>query len=382
VADDGAPVFMTANGVTTINQQIFIVSGGQGYIYVPATGVFTALSSVPGFQGGQGATFLDDYFISLIPGTNGFQISGINDGTAWDPSDVAYTQGQSDTLVNLIADREYLWLFGGRRSEIWYNQGGQFFPFAIQPGAFLEVGLQASASLVQADNSLFWIGQDKRGGLSAWRANGLVPTRVSNHAVEWAWSQYTTVNDCVAYSFQWRGHIFIRFIFPTAKAAWTYDCVASRLLGYAVWHENTFTDGNGIPQAPIERSHAYFQGVHVVGSGGIDGFPGTLYQFTDATIIPENPVILLRLSRDGGKTYGPEYQLPVGKIGEYSKRVIKNLLGAARDLVVEVTCVDYGDANGVFPITRKRVCPHLFSENHLVYYSRLEIEVQKGIGSA
>lgn len=390
VQNDGNPVSMIANGVTNNNQQVFISSADKGYIYVPSSGGFVDLAAqVPGFIAGNGAAFLDDFFISLIPGTNGFQISKENDGSQWDAADVSYTQGQSDTLVNLIADREYLWLFGNRRSEIWYNQGGQFFPFAIQPGAFMEIGLGAKYSLVQADSSLFWIGQDKRGGLSAWRANGLTPLRVSNHAVETAWSKYSTVSDCVSYSFLWRGHIFVRFIFPTAKAAWTYDATASQQRGYAEWHENSFTDSNGDFQAPVERSHAYVNGVHVVGSGGGEGNPGTLYQFTDTTIIDADPVILLRYSNDGGNTFGSEIEIHVGKIGEYTKRAIVNLLGNARDRVFWARCVDYGDCPNalgavypnVFPVTRDRICPHLFENNNRIYYDRLEIECQKGIGN-
>ncbi len=385
VAGDGNPAYMIANGVTNANQQIFISSVNHGYILVPDV-TFVDLSTLPGFIAGQGAAFLDNYFVSIIPGTNGFQVSALNDGLTWDPLAVAYMQGQSDNLVNLIADREYLWLFGSRRSEIWYNAGTSPVPFAIQPGAFMECGLGAQASLVQADNTLFWIGQDKRGGLSAWRANGFNPLRITNHAVEYAWARYSTVADCTAYAFLWRGHTFVRFIFPTAQAGWTYDCAASQMLGYPVWHENTFTDGAGNTLAPLERTHAYFQGAHVVGSGGADDHAGALWEFTDNTTIAVDPVVQLRWSDDGGNTYGPELQIPVGRVGEYEKRVIANLLGSGRDRVFWVRCVDYGDGGGnlpitgQFPIIRDRICPHLSSENKRIFYKRLELEVQRGIG--
>ena len=393
IDNDGLPISMIANGVTNSNQQVFIVTqSGHAYI-LDADGSnpppLTDLGTVPGFAAGTGAAFLDDYFISIIPRTNGFQISSINDGLTWDQADEAFTQGQSDTLVNLIADREYLWLFGNRRSEIWYNQGGQFFPFAIQPGAFLEIGLQAFGSLIQADNSIFWIGQDKRGGLSAWRSNGLTPIRVSNHAVETAWSKYPTasITAATSYSFLWRGHTFVRTIFPPNPATgfkgagWTYDCAASRQLGYATWHENSFTDGNGQQWAPLERAHAYFQGTHVVGSGGQDGFPGALYQFTDSTELPPNPQLLIRQSTDGGNTFGAERQVPAGASGQYEIRWISNLWRAARDCVFWVRCIDYGEAGGMFPITRDRICPHLYDGNQRMYYRRLEIEGNKAIGS-
>ena len=400
IVDDGDPVSMIANGVnagnpaSNTNQQIFVTtSSGNGYIYTLG-GVFTNLGTVPGFMAGQGAAFLDDFFISIITGTNGFQISKQNDGTQWDNTQVAYTQGQSDALSAIIADREYLWLLGSRRSEIWYNSGAQFFPFAIQPGAFLEIGIQAWHTLVQADNSLFWMGQDKRGGLSFWRANGLIPIRVSNHAVEQMWASYAKVSDAFAYSFLWRGHTFIRIIFPSANAGWTYDAAASQQLGYAVWHENSFTDSNGNSLAPFEGAHCYVapensytgQGFHIIGSRGADGNPGALYTFTDQTIIDADPALLLRYSNDGGNTWGSERPIKVGKVGDYTKRARAILCGAGRDRVIWVRCNDYGncpqnpDGTGGFTMTRDRISPHDFDENKYIRYSSYEFEVNKGIG--
>lgn len=385
VVDDGTPVTMIANGVIASGQQILISSANRLYVIITATDTLSPVTALAG----QSVAFLDDYFISIIPGTNGIQVSDINDGTTWNPLATAYTQGQSDALVNLIADREYLWLFGSRRMEIWYNAGTLAFPFAIQPGAFIEMGLGAQNSLTQADNSLFWLGQDKRGGLSAWRANGLTPVRISNHAVEQFWAKYSSISDCITYSFLWRGHTFIRFIFPTATVVgnpqvgygWTYDVTTSTMLGYSVWHENRFTNNQGQNFAPIERTHAYFQGTHVVGSGGVDGNIGTLFQFTDITALPTNPVITLQCSDDGGQTWGIERILPVGVVGQYTYRALWNLLGSSRDRVFKIKAVDYGDASQVFPIVRERICPHIWDNNNRIFYSRLELELAKGIGN-
>lgn len=391
VANDSKPVNMIANGVTSGQQQLFFTCANKGYIFNLNTNTFVALTlDANGFEGGHGAAFLDDYFISLIPETNGVVVSAINDGTNWgiagtnNPTiNVSYTQGQSDALSQLIANQEYLYLFGYRRSEVWYNNG-QFFPFAIQPGAFIENGLGAQYALVQADNTLQFLGQDMRGSGSIWKLNGITPVRISTFAVELALQNYaktSTIADCISYAFLWRGHIFVRYIFPTAKAGWTYDCTASNQLGYSVWHENTLTDNNGNTFAPIERTHAYFNGVHVVGSGPDDPNPGTLYQFTDATILPADPQTALRLSDDGGQTFGNEQYIAVGEIGQYDIRCIADTLGAGRDRVFWVRCVDYGDAAGSFPIIRDRIAPHISNENRWVYYHRLELEFQKGIGS-
>jgi len=53
-----------------------------------------------------------------------------------------------------------------------------------------------------------------------------------------------------------------------------------------------------------------------------------------------NPVIVLRWSDDGGKTWGNEVQLPMGLVGKYKNRAVKYNLGYSRDRVYEVTVSD------------------------------------------
>jgi len=50
-----------------------------------------------------------------------------------------------------------------------------------------------------------------------------------------------------------------------------------------------------------------------------------------------DPQIMLRLSNDGGKTWGPEMWRGIGKTGEYFKRVRWNRLGSVRRRVFEVS---------------------------------------------
>jgi hypothetical protein len=53
-----------------------------------------------------------------------------------------------------------------------------------------------------------------------------------------------------------------------------------------------------------------------------------------------DPLVLLRLSRDGGQTWGEELRLPAGRLGDYTARVIARRLGQARDTVFEVVVSD------------------------------------------
>lgn len=54
----------------------------------------------------------------------------------------------------------------------------------------------------------------------------------------------------------------------------------------------------------------------------------------------ENPLVLLRLSRDGGHTWSEPLTMSAGRLGVFTQRVLARRLGHARDAVFEVTVSD------------------------------------------
>lgn len=56
--------------------------------------------------------------------------------------------------------------------------------------------------------------------------------------------------------------------------------------------------------------------------------------------VTRGPLMMLRVSRDGGHTFGNEVARDFGQDGEYKKRVIWNRLGSGRDLVAELSVTD------------------------------------------
>ncbi len=383
VVDDGKQVQLCANAAST--GQVAITTGGNLYVYDVKSGVFQQIANdFVNFFGARACAFIDGYLIVLSDLANNqqFQISALNDMRLWDGADVALLLGQTDEIVNVEVNQEYVYFMGSRRGEIWYNTGNPGFPFAIEPGAFFETGIDAKSSLVKADGTVCWIGQDARGARVAYRALSLQAVRISDHTVETAWQNYMVTSDAWCYPMQWRGHNVIRYIFPSAQAGWQYDITESARQGYAVWTEYNFTDQNGKQWAPYERSYCYAFNRHLAGSGGQDGQPGVIQQFDDATYydcvgapaslgtlgfpIPrdritrlpwngglrqfldrieyslqvgagtdtgqgQNPQMLIRISRDGGNTWEREISLPLGKGGKYATRVVQNRMGSYRD---------------------------------------------------
>jgi hypothetical protein len=53
-----------------------------------------------------------------------------------------------------------------------------------------------------------------------------------------------------------------------------------------------------------------------------------------------NPQVMLRWSRDGGRTWSSEQWVSAGALGAYKTRALWNRLGRARDMVFEVVVSD------------------------------------------
>ena len=210
--------------------------------------------------------FVDGYFLALIENSQNFQISGLEDGTTWNPLYEYQVEEYADNIISMLVDHREIWFMGPKRSLVYYDSGDSLTPFQPIPGAFIEQGIAAASSLVRMDNSIFWLGADERGQGIAWRANGYTPVRVSNHAVENAWRQYPTIMDAIAFTFQDNGHTFWQIWFPSANATWVYDAATSQ------WHQRTWYS-NGVANAHLARCHAFAFGQHLVG----DRASGAIY---------------------------------------------------------------------------------------------------------
>jgi hypothetical protein len=263
----GSGRFVTINGslfsVATYNSDTSITLSTSGGTHTGATysgnggGLVTASTGC----------FLDSFFIVAKPDTSQLFISASNDGTSWDPDDVATKEGYPDAIASMYADHEELYLFGNETSEVWRNEGNPGFPFQRDPGAFLHMGIVGTYTRVRLDSNVFVLGGDARGRVMAYMLQGFLPKRISTHAIEKKWSTYSTVDDAEAFAYTAHGHSFWVINFPTANATWVFD------LTTGLWHRRGYWDGTAM-QRDRARCHAYIFGMNLVG----DFANGKIYQ--------------------------------------------------------------------------------------------------------
>jgi hypothetical protein len=374
VALDENPATICSNGDG--GGQIFVTSGGYGYIYDVTAETFTQISALDGICdiGGH----LDGYFLCLDRSTSTLYISDILDGTSWSTgTEFAQRSAQSDPWSSMRVAGRYVWLLGEKTSEVWYNSGSASFPFEPHQSGHIPFGIAAAYSTSITGQDILWLGTTADGNLQAIRAQGFSPETVSDNTNQTIWSEYSTVSDAVSYVYSESGHTFWVITFPNARSTWAYDLsIGSQANGWAErgqWYPN-----EGVYYDHRARWHAYAFGKHRVLdslSGGIyeqavsytTDFDGGYVRRCRRAHVPSkdnrrifyssfeldlepglglttgqgsDPQVMMRFSNDGGKTWSSERWRSAGKRGKFGHRVRWTRLGAGRRRMYEIAMSD------------------------------------------
>lgn len=272
---DGRPATISSNG--TGGNQLFVTSGGVGYIYNLLTDTIAPVTTnaEPVQMGG----FSDGYFFALKRDSNEFYISGLYDGTAWDVLDVYQVSQVSDKIVALVESHRDLWALGSKSTTVWANQGDADTPYQPIPGVKIELGCAAPFSARNLDNTLYWVGGSAEGARVVYKAEGYTPVRVSDDAVEYALALLPRIEDAIAWTYEEEGHRFYCLYTPAAPprdsggwhTTWCYDVATGQ------WHERALWDSALARWVPhYGRCHAYAFGRHLIG----DRASGVVYEYS------------------------------------------------------------------------------------------------------
>jgi hypothetical protein len=378
VLDDGKPASMATNGDS--GQELAIASGGRLSIFNLLDGTFTTPVTITN----QGNTttvsmvvYLNGRFVIIDATASIIQFSAIDDGLTWDPTDYVPRVDASDRWRSIaVSSSKELWLMGDRTGSIYYDSGS--FPSVLVPRAGLLItdGVVAPRTLVEVNGAMMWLAQSHDGAGAVMRARGYSPEVVSPEPVNYAIRRYkreATITDAVAYTYEEQGHHFYVLNFPTADATWAYDEKTNW------WHERgSYNGATGLFDAWGPQYHMYEFSQHLVA----DHLRGNLYEqsidlFYDVgqtplrrlrvapglvseqrriyydefrvylekgqvRPAPNTPAIVsLRLSNDGGMTWGSERFRSIGKVGQYAPPYIEwQNLGSATDRVFALHMTD------------------------------------------
>lgn len=381
---NSGPIHIRDNG---IGGYAIIVDGLNYYLYNVSTQTLTR-GTDPAWLGSNTVAYIDGWWIFQQPGTPKFYTNAQPYSTAFNASLFQLKDAFSDRLMAVAENKEELWLPGEITTEIWYNAGGQYFPFQRLVGTLIQVGCKAPHSVSRlttaGQDGLIWFGRSERGENVVVRTRGFVAETVTTPAVSDEIATYTTTADAIGYTYQEDTHEFYVLNFPTADRTWVYDASMPPELA---WHRRLSYDPYAA-QFHRHRSNCFmnFAGVRIVG----DYQNGAIYQLTRsvqndagwplygrrrapmiwdketrgrvfmsslqvdfvpgqgaASGLGANPTANLTISRDAGVSLGSPYApaptntfpAPMGAIGQTLNRTFWRKLGWSRGAVAQLDVI-------------------------------------------
>jgi hypothetical protein len=383
VAVDANPATISTNGYGSADisgrGQLLITSGGLAYCYELSTDVLTQITtlSADGVVATQGAC-VNGYFLVFDRNASTVYMSFLLDGSRWDLSQYF----QPGIITNpwramTVSPFGQIVLPGVTTGEIWYNAGTFPIPFAPDLSGSLSYGCAATFALTVVGETVIWVAKTPDGGIEVVQLQGYRPTRISTHALEFEAADYPRIDDAIGQSYTEQGHTFYLLTFPSANVTWCYDTSGPE---GRRWHKRgTWISEAGVYHYFRPVFHAFAFGKHLMA----DRETNAIYHLSNRlpldvggrvirrlrrspTVQNENkrvvltwfelllqtgigqdaapfgppPTVMLRISKDGGRTWGDERQASAGALGAYMTRVYWARITQGRQIVFEVSVAD------------------------------------------
>jgi hypothetical protein len=225
-------------------------AGGFGELLIAAGALLSRYNGTahnnPSFPDGanvRAVEFIGSLFVVVRADTSGkFYWSAPLDGNSWDALDFATAEREPDSLLDVKALGDNIWLFGQQSIESWAHTGDADLPFTRIEQVAFDQGIMATGCVVPADNTLFFIGSKR----VVYRL-GQVPERISDHGIE---ERLAASTNARLFTFWYQGHEFVCMRLDDETLV--YDCSTQE------WTEFQSSEGNWIvAYAAMQGKTAY-----------------------------------------------------------------------------------------------------------------------------
>jgi hypothetical protein len=344
--------------------QMFFVDGVNGYYYEPSTNLY---KTIPTLINPVGATILAGYFVTGQRGTSKFYYSKINDCSSWDILDFNKITSYPDTIINLLSVSGLLYIFGGICVEVWQATGNANTPFMRNLNMVLDYGCAAAQSVAKEGETFTFLATSKDGDVNVVSNTGGEFKKISNLSVEIEFQSYNSLEDATGFMYTLNGQLFYHLNFTVENTSWLYN------FSNGTWSKLTYKS----TERHRANNHVFFNNKHYVGDYGLPiiyaldsnsmddagvairkrritpiyHLNNSFYFYVDTIKIlvsrgygtaygkDKDPNISLRVSRDGGRTYGGELMRSLSKLGRTTNwEVIFDNFGVMDSLTLEITC--------------------------------------------
>lgn len=294
--------------------------------------------------------YLNGYFLAVPVDSHRIYYTDLLTGE-FDATRFVSAERYPDIVLKLVITSDEVWTMGPASVEVFVPTGVDTDdnpPFQRVEGRLYKKGVLSARTVVEADNTVFWVGQSKDAGLVVYRG-GDVPQVVSNPSISERLLRAAPAT-MTAWAFGIAGHSFYVLGLGT-EGTWVYDISMAQNPGLA-WQEWTSYARN---QWRAHLGRGCWPGVVLAGddqtgdlwtlneTGTTDNGQPIVQVFTAGTPVegrPSNPSlsldcavgqgegrIRLRFSDDQGRTWAQHDDQRL-YLAQYAQRVRWNRLGS------------------------------------------------------
>jgi hypothetical protein len=272
-----------------------------------------------------------------------FFISAQNEATDIDALDFATAEQAADKLKRLWVLGGDLLVLGSKTIEPWVNSGNADFPFELRSASsVVKKGCLSTNSVVGADNTIFWVGDDRK----VYRLEGYTAKKVSSEQVDRLIQSDPNQDEILGVSYSWEGHDFVcmtgtgwsmeydvatgnwhqresyqsdHWRHAHALSAWDKVLIGDHDSGFLYsFDSDTHTEAGttmirGLDMPPLSA----FPNGGVIDALHFDIATGQ--GLTSTTAQGYDPLMMVLLSKDGGNSFAMERRLETGRSGSYRR---------------------------------------------------------------
>lgn len=353
--------------------QLVIVSGGIAYVYDGAT--FTAITD-PDLPEVAGVVTLAGRFVYTTTESDRYYWSAVNDATDIDGLDFATAEGSPDATVAVAVLGDELFFFGSDSTEIWFPTGDLDAPYQRTQGRRYTRGCAAAASVVQMDNTLIWVGDDR----IVYRAES-VPRAIGDAGISEALRGCDNIADATAFFVPFDQHAYYLLNIP-GETTYVLDVTTGRWAEWSSFQKTTFRvqcatiDDGQVFLGDDETGRVWLLSADAYSDGG-DPITGILTAIrSQSSGVQRNfnlmlectrgvgnadtpdPVVEMRYSDNNGRTWTIWRQANMGQVGDYGQKPIWTRLGSVKSpgRIYEIRITD----------AVMRACRHLVADEQRI----------------
>jgi hypothetical protein len=344
----------TAPRMAAAQEYLALVTGGALYVYDGTSLTLVeffddGVSRLPAFSG---VSVLYNIWIFPVAGSNQFFFSAVGNPASINAANFGAAQTSPGPIVETIILAEEILFLCTDAVEFWDYSGSLTAPFAESQGRTYIRGCAAQGAVVKMDNAVFFVADD----FSVYRTSA-VPIKVSTPYIDDRLAEAGAgVSQCTAFTLSIEGHVFYVLNIPTLNESYAYDaqtkewaqwgtqqpfqanpglfaasCAAG--FGSSIWLGDAVTGDVYLLDPSNNTDNGIAKRVIVSGAlwrpGGIERCNTVALACVRGVGDPAapDPMVEMRYSDDGGRTFTPWIQASLGVAGGYYYKAVWRGLG-------------------------------------------------------